>query len=64
MNTHTIKRVKKVRMENSRKEPLLQIADYIVGIEYRNYDNKKFVKVDYLPNIRQKIIKFIVRPKK
>jgi hypothetical protein len=63
MNDNT-KRVKKVRTENSRKEPLLQVADYIVGIEHRNYNEEKSAKIDYLPQIKNKRIKIVVRPMK
>jgi hypothetical protein len=62
MNTADSKRVKKVILENSRKNNLLQLVDYVVGIIHRHYDKEKFVKVDYFSQIDHKCIKTIIRP--
>jgi uncharacterized protein YeeX (DUF496 family) len=62
MNGEGIKRIKKVIMQDSHRYNLLQLADYIVGIVHRHYDEEKFIKVDYLTMIQNKCIKIIIRP--
>ncbi|MDR0860080.1 MAG: DUF3800 domain-containing protein [Candidatus Peribacteria bacterium] len=62
LNTAEKKCIKKLTTGNSCKEPLLQVADYIVGIVHREYDEEKSLKGEYRKMIQHKCVKIVVRP--
>jgi hypothetical protein len=49
-------------MENSRKNNLLQIADYLVGIAHREYNPEKANKTQYFHQLQHQCKKIIIRP--